>query len=201
MVEAYHVVIPCYGFWLPNDERGSGSWYVGSKALYKFGRATHVDSQRSVAGRPYDRALRVEAKKNLKYAPVVFNGRQARAIARGIAKYVRKSGLIVYACAIMSDHIHLVVLRHRYSIEKVMIKLKAAATTQLIEEGLHPFQDIIEKDGQRPKVFARDGRHIFLNSEEDVRGRIKYVRENPIKIGLREQIWSFVVEYRGLRDE
>src|SRR4051812_30161786 len=108
MVIAYHVVMAFYGFWLPNDPRGSGSHYVGSKALLKFGKATHVDSQRSVARRPHDRAMRLEAKKNLKYPPVILSGLQARAVGRGIAEYVELSGLSIFALAVMLDHLHVV---------------------------------------------------------------------------------------------
>lgn len=197
MVEAYHVVMTCYGFWLPNDERGSGSRYVGSKSLYKFGKATHVDSQWSVAHQPYNKALRLEAKKNLKYPPVALNGLRARAVGRGFSSYIEKSGLVVYACAILPDHVHLVIERYRLTIEQIMIKLKAAATMQLIAESRHPFQKIVLPDGQHPKVFAREGRHVFLNDVDEIEERIHYVRENPIKAGLPEQFWSFVREYEA----
>ncbi len=196
-VRAYHVVMSFYGFWLPNDERGSGSWYVGSKALYPFGPATHIDSQCSVAHRPHNKALRLEARKNLKYPVVVINGLQARAIARGFASFVAKSGLLCYACAILPDDVHLVVERFRYSIEKVMIKLKSAATMELVSEGFHPFQQITLPNGQHPNIFGRDGRHVFLFTADDIRGRIKYVRNNPVKAGLPQQTWSFVVPFRG----
>lgn len=197
MVEAYHVVMTCYGFWLPNDERGSGSRYIGSKALCRFGKATHVDSQWSVAHQPHNKSLRLEAKKHLKYPPVIFDGLQARAVGRGFGSYIQKSDLVVYACAILPDHVHLVIQRHRLTIEQIMIKLKAAATMQLLAESRHPFQKIVLPDGQHPKVFAREGRHVFLNNVDEIEGRISYVRENPIKAGLPEQFWSFVREYEA----
>ena len=35
-----HVIITAYGFWLPNDPRGSWSDFVGAWELLRFGRAT-----------------------------------------------------------------------------------------------------------------------------------------------------------------
>src|ERR1700679_1828107 len=100
MVHAYHVIFGTYGFWLPNDPRGSWSEFVGSWELLRFGCATTTAVRRSVAYSNHDRALRIEAKKTLKYPPVKFSGVQARAVARGFAQYVERSGIVVLACAI-----------------------------------------------------------------------------------------------------
>ena len=54
MVLAYHVIFTAYGFWLPNDPRGSWSEWVGSWELLKFGRATKTDTRRSVAAAPHN---------------------------------------------------------------------------------------------------------------------------------------------------
>jgi len=40
MVRAYHVIFCAYGFWLPNDPRGSWSDFVRSWELLRFGKAT-----------------------------------------------------------------------------------------------------------------------------------------------------------------
>jgi hypothetical protein len=40
MVHGYHVIIGAYGFWLPNDPRGSWSDFVGKWELVRFGRST-----------------------------------------------------------------------------------------------------------------------------------------------------------------
>ncbi|MEX0703139.1 MAG: hypothetical protein WD069_13675 [Planctomycetales bacterium] len=49
MFHAYHVIFGAYGFWLPNDPRGSWSDFVGSWELLQFGRATKVTTRRSLA--------------------------------------------------------------------------------------------------------------------------------------------------------
>src|SRR2546423_10304608 len=100
MVVGYHVIFSAYGFWLPNDPRGSWSDFVGSWELFRYGPATKTTSRRSVAHKPHDRALRLAAKQALKYPPVNFNGVQARAAAIGFAAFAAKSKLNIWACAI-----------------------------------------------------------------------------------------------------
>ncbi len=86
MVVAYHLIFGAYGFWLPNDPRGSWSEFVWAWELRRFGEATKVGVRRSVAGRPHDYVLRQEAKGSLAYAPVKFEGEQAVSIGRGFAR-------------------------------------------------------------------------------------------------------------------
>jgi REP element-mobilizing transposase RayT len=191
-VLAYHLIITTYGFWLPNDPRGSWSDFVRAWELQKFGPATKTTERRSLARDPHDRKLRLEAKKHLARPPVEFSGLQARAVARGFAAYVEKSGCVIYACAIMPCHIHMVVARHRYSIEKVATMLKGAATKQLLAEGLHPFADDAYRDGTLPTPWARKSWSCFLDSSEDIDRAICYTDGNPTKEGKHLQKWSFV---------
>lgn len=121
MVHGYHLILSAYGFWLPNDPRGSWSNFVCSWELARFGEATKVDHSRSVAAKPHDRALRLAAKQALKYPAVAFNGQQALSIGRGFARYVERSGVTIWACAILPEHVHLVVARHRYPAEQIVI--------------------------------------------------------------------------------
>ena len=108
MVLAYHVTFGAYGFWLPNDPRGSWSDYVYAPRLRHFGPPTKVDTRRSVAGMDHNHAKRLAAKKALKYPPVEFNEIQIETISRGFATAVKETGLSVFSCAIMPDHVHFV---------------------------------------------------------------------------------------------
>src|SRR5262245_6080172 len=107
MIVGYHIIFGMYGFWLPNDPRGSWSDFVGSWDLFRFGPATKTTERRSVAHRSHDRAPRLAAKEALKYHAVVLNGLQARAVGWGFADYFEKSAFPVWACAILPDHVHL----------------------------------------------------------------------------------------------
>jgi REP-associated tyrosine transposase len=96
MVLGYHVCFNAYGFWLPNDPRGSGSRYVGAKHLLPFGGATGLDDRsRSVAARKHDHIRREEAKRALKHAAVHFTGIQARAIGDAFGEFVTRNRITV----------------------------------------------------------------------------------------------------------
>lgn len=198
-VLAYHVIVSAYGFWLPNDPRGSWSEIVRSPNLQEFGPATKVDTHRSVAKAPHDRRKRLAAKKALKYPPVIFNGVQARAVMRGVGEYVEKSNVTIWAASVMPDHFHLVVARHDYDIEYVANLLKGDATKQLVKEGIHPFQQHMKDDGTVPPCFGRKWWVVYLFDEEDILRTIRYVQNNPIREGMKPQAWPFVVKYPSRR--
>src|SRR5437762_783848 len=122
MVIGYHVIFGAYGFWLPNDPRGSWSDFVGSWELFRYGPATKTNEVHSVAHCRHDTALRLAAKQELQYPAVKFTGLQAKAIGDAFCSYTRKSGLVIRACAILPEHVHLVVDRFRISIEQIVIQ-------------------------------------------------------------------------------
>jgi len=112
MILAYHVVFGAYGFWLPNDPRGSWSEFVGSWELLRFGKATKTEERQSVAHLPHDRRLRQEAKRALTFPPVAFSGRQALAVAQGFDRAGTEGGYVIHSCAILPEHVHLVIARN-----------------------------------------------------------------------------------------
>jgi REP element-mobilizing transposase RayT len=194
-VRTYHLIMTAYGFWLPNEPRGSWSDVVRSWELLKFGPATKVTTTRSVARKPYDRALRRKMIDALVRKPVEFTGFQARAIAQGFANCCHRSGCIVYACSILPTHVHLVVARHTCMIEQVARLLKGAATTELIREGLHPFTDEPYSNGNLPTPWTRHAWTPFLRDDQDILRAIKYVRNNPLKERRKQQDWHFVTDF------
>lgn len=185
-----------YGFWLPNDPRGSWSDFVGSWELFRYGPATKVDDHRSYAHDPHDRAKRLEAKNALKYPPVVLNGHQALSVAKGFAKgfakAARGSGYHIYSCAILPEHGHLVIGRHHYKVEQVVRRMKQFAGTQLEADGLHPFAGLTARRGALPTPFAASCWHCFIDSDDYARTAIRYVENNPLKERKPKQTWAFV---------
>lgn len=106
---------------------------------------------------------------------------------------MKKSGLRVWACAIMPDHVHLVVGKFRMTMEQLSIQLKQAATTRLVAEEIHPFEHLKPPDGPPPKCFAVGEWKGYLDLD-DVARCIHYVEQNPVKEGLPTQVgvWPFV---------
>jgi len=194
-VIAYHVVLTAYGFWLPNDPRGSWSDFVRSFEIYRAaGRATKTNARQSVANRSHDQTARQAAKTALKYPPVRFTGTQARAIAHGFADYADANDQRVYALSVMPDHVHVVIARGGKPIERVAEQFKARATMFLNQAGLHPMP---ERSDRRPSPWARNCWKVYLNTPTDIRRAIKYVEQNPIKAGFKPQRYTWVVPFPG----
>jgi len=128
-----------YGFWLPNDPRGSWSDFVGCWELVRFGKATKTTERRSVAHVPHNRRLREEAKRTLKYPPVVFSEPQALAVAQGFDRAGTESSYVIHACSILPEHVHLVIRRNEdRRVERMVGHLKARATQSLSAAGYGP---------------------------------------------------------------
>jgi REP element-mobilizing transposase RayT len=192
MVLAYHVIFTAYGFWLPNDPRGSWSTFVAAwELLLAGGKATKTDDRRSLARVEHDRAKRLRTKKALKHPPVDFNGEQALSISKGFAQTIVEAGYPVHACSILPKHVHMVLGRHERDAERMVGHCKSSATRQLGADGLHPFA------GTKQSPWAERCWKVFLDSIVDIERAVRYVEENPIKEGKRRQRWSFVTAYRG----
>lgn len=192
MVIAQHLVFTTYGFWLPNDPRGSWSDFVRAWELYWYGAATKVTTSRSLSHDSHDRHLRQVQKSALRYDPVRFSNEQIKCVARGFARAVEESGYDMRACAIMPEHVHTVVMRHRNSGEQIIGHLKTRATQAFLAANLHPFQAQRDASGKLPPMWVRHGWKVFLNTEEDIERAVKYVGQNPAKQGIPPQSWDFV---------
>jgi REP element-mobilizing transposase RayT len=192
MVIAYHSIFGAYGFWLPNDPRGSWSDFVRQWELFRFGKATKVMGRHSVARAEHDIAARLAAKEALQHPPVVFTGQQARAIGIGFSRAAAESRYVIRACSILPEHAHVVISRHERKVESIVGHLKARATQELRAEGLDPFADAAHGSKPIPSPWARQAWHVYLDSDEDLDRAISYVNDNPIKEGKPRQHWTFV---------
>ena len=158
---ANHIIFCAYGFWLPNDPRGSWSTFVGAWELFRYGGATKTTERRSVAAKTHNVQQRLAAKTVLQRPAVQFTSVQIQAVAAGFANYAQQAGLVVYACAVLPDHVHLVTAKHRLDPHKLVIQLKGAATKELCDRKIHPF------DGEA-KAFARGEWVVYLDIPTDV---------------------------------
>ncbi len=193
MILAFHLIFGCYGFWPPNDPRGSWSTYVASDAIYRAaGKATTTTQRHSLAKRQHDASLRRAAKAAMKYPPVRLTGLQARVVGRGLGRACIESGYRALACCVMPDHVHLVLGRHAHDPHQIIGHLKGRATHLLNEEHLHPLQGYRRSNGATPTPWVEGGWVVFLDSDRSVVDRVRYVEQNPLEIGFPRQRWSFV---------
>lgn len=187
MVIAYHLIWVGYGWWLPNDPRGSMSNRVRNDFLkdlgeLHFGRK-RIQPRSFVIRDFYERAVDV-----LKHPLLTFGATELRTIAEAFAKTICDCGYTCYGCAIMPDHVHLLIRKHRDKAEEMIAHLQRESHIRLRESNL--------VDWEHP-VWGGKGWRVFLEDEEDVRRTVKYIEENPVKIGDPKQVWDFVSPYDG----
>jgi REP element-mobilizing transposase RayT len=199
MLLGFHVIFSTYGFWLPNDPRGSWSDWVRNWELLRYGPATKVDTRESVARVKHDATLRKKAKQALAYPGVFLNGEQAQAVGLGFRTAVDEADYAVFACSILPQHVHLVLGPHDRDIDRIVGHLKGRATQQLNKSGLHPLGAYRQPDGTVPSPWCRNCWKVFIFTQRHLREAIKYVEDNPLKEGKPRQSWSFVCRLVGRR--
>jgi len=199
MIHAYHVILPMYGFWLPNDPRGSWSEFVRKWEISCYGKATtSIDRKLVTELSSTEVARREAAMKSLEYPQVNLTGLQALSVGNGFRLKVKQSNYTVWACAILPQHTHLVIARHSYKAEQMANLLKGAATREIVADNRHPLTEYRKPDGKYPSMWASKRWKVYLDSEEAIEEAIAYVEANPIKDGLPEQKWSFVAPFTGI---
>ena len=187
MVIAYHLIWTAYGYWLPNDPRGSMSKTIACDVIAElgslhYGRKKVQPSARAVG------EFRDRAKDALKYSLLDFAPSDFLTIAEGLVQCIREQRYTCYACAIMPDHVHLLIRKHKHQAEDMLDNLQEFSRLRLRTVGLRTFDH---------PVWGGPGWKVFLDTPADVRRTICYIEENPVKWRLPRQEWPFVMEYDG----
>jgi len=191
---AFHAIISAYGFWLPNDPRGSWSTYVGSRTLHRFGgSATKIITRQSVASQPHNSKLRQASKSQLKHPVVKFTGEQARFIVNGFQQVSDEAKYTFLALSVLPTHIHAVIGNHQRKPAQVIGHLKRGATDQLINGKLHP---CLIDGWITHSCWARQAWAVYIDTEAHLQRAIQYVLDNPLKDGMRRQRWKIVKRHR-----
>jgi len=97
----------------------------------------------------------------------------------------------------MPDHVHVVILNHRASIEEIVGYLKRAGTRALTASDVHPLREYQTGRGRIPTPWVEHGWNRFLNARCEIIDAIDYVERNPVRIWLPKQHWDFVEPWSG----
>lgn len=184
-VIAYHLIWTNYGTWLGNDPRGSGSHTVYTPVLADLGEA-HFGRKKLQPARRKVREFYNIAEQLLQFSVTRFDADQRLAVAEAFGNTIRNHQYTCYACAIMPDHVHLVIRKHKHDAETMIDNFQLESRAWLLE------RDIIAE--QHP-VWTKGGWKVFLDNPEEVWQRIQYVESNPMKERMPKQNWPFVVPY------
>ena len=187
MVIAYHLIWTAYGYWLPNDPRGSMSKTIACDVIAELG-ALHYGRKKVQPAAREVREFRDRARNVLKYSLLDFKLPDISAIADGLAEAIRRQSYTCYACAIMPDHVHALIRKHKHQAEDMLENLQESSALWLRTAGLrscdHP-------------VWGGPGWKVFLDTPTDICRTIRYIEENPVKWRLPGQQWPFVKTYDG----
>ncbi len=188
LVIAYHLIWTAYGWWLPNDPRGSGSTTIRNDLIAELGELHFGRKRVQPAGRIV-REFYEQAAKVLQHPLLTFDATSRAVIGAGFADAIQHNRYTCYACAIMPDHVHILIRKHRDSAEDMIEKLKTASRLRLSATGL--------RTADHPTWAGGSGWRVFLDHPDDVRRTITYIDKNPAQIGLALQRWAFVKDYDG----
>lgn len=187
MVAGYHLIWTAYGWWLPNDPRGSSSHEIRVEQIATLGELHH--GRKVIQPLPAElRRFYAEAGDLLMHPLKKFAPATVDTIATAFGQVIAERRYTCYACAIMPEHVHVLVRKHKDKAEEMIAHLQAGSKKLLIAQGLflasHP-------------VWGGPGWKVFLNTRRDMERIVDYIRNNPMKAGLPEQRWPFVKEYDG----
>jgi REP element-mobilizing transposase RayT len=187
LVIAYHLIWTGYGFWLPNDPRGSTSHNIRDKKIAELGR-WHFGRYKKQPSSEVIREFQRKAAAVLKYPLLKFNQPEIKEITDAFADIINRQRYTCYACAIMPDHVHILIRKHKHTAEEMIENLQESSRLRLSEVNLrscdHP-------------IWGGEGWKVFLYHPSEVRKIIRYIEDNPVKWGLPWQKWPFVVAYNN----
>jgi len=133
------------------------------------------------------RAFYDDAKTRLKFPILHFGAEQILSIGLEIQTVIKDHGYTCYACAVMPDHVHVLIRKHRDDAWD-MLECLQEATRKIILK----FDPNI--DCEHP-VWTNGGYVNFVSTPEIVQRVIRYIENNPAKINLSTQLWPFVTPY------
>ena len=187
MVIAHHLIWMAYGRWLPNDPRGSMSKTIASDLIAELGELHYGRKKIQPASRDIQEFYEC-AREVLKFPLMTFSAEEIEILAAAFADVIRRCQYTCYACAIMPDHVHAVVRKHRDYAEDMIAHFQNASRQKLLAASTRP--------SDHP-VWGGPGWKVFLDTPDDIRRTVVYVEQNPIKQRLSTQRWGFVEEYDG----
>lgn len=188
LVIAHHLIWTAYGWWLPNDPRGSGSKHVCADVIAALGELHHgrkrVQPAMLEVRQFYEQAAEV-----LQHPLLTFDEAARAEIAAAFRHVIEEQRYTCYACAIMPDHVHVLIRKHKHQAEEMIDALKEGSRARLQSTG--------HRTSRHPTWTTRGGWKVFLDQPDEVRRTIRYIERNPLLLGLPQQRWAFVKPYDG----
>ena len=187
IVIGHHLVWTAYGWWLPNDPRGSTSKAICCDVLKDLGEL-HYGRKRVQPASEDICSFYEQARDKLKYSLRTFDRDAISTIGEAFAETIAEHRCTCYAAAIMPDHVHLLIRKHKHPAEEMIQNFQDSSRLRLRTSGDFP--------DDHP-VWGGPGWKVFLDHPDDIRRTIRYIEDNPIKTRRPAQVWGFVKQYDG----
>lgn len=186
-VIAHHLIWTACGYWLPNDPRGSTSRTIASDVIAELGEL-HYGRREVQPSSGTIRQFQQRAKAVLKFPLLQFGPQDVRVPGDAFAEVISQQRYTCYACAIMPDHVHALIRKHKHQAEEMIAHFQEAGRLRLRSLG--------RRTADHP-VCGGPGWKVFQDHPDVIRGTIEYIENNPVKWNLPRQIWPFVKPYDG----
>ena len=187
IVIAHHLIFTAYGWWLPNDPRGSNSTTIRNDVIAELGEIHYGRRRVQPVSGDIGEFYR-EADKRLRHELMTFSEGEVSAIATAFEEVAKEQRYTCWACAIMPDHVHVLIRKHKHLAEEMIAVLQDHSRLRLRADGLRPTNH---------PVWGGPGWKVFLDHPDEVRRIVGYIEANPLKIGWPRQEWEFVKSYDG----
>ena len=132
------------------------------------------------------RAFYREAEGRLAHRVLWFDAAERQALTDAVREVVEGEGLTCYAFAVLRNHVHLLIRRHRLRAQEMSVMFKDAARNTFASRKLAP---------EGHPVFSADCCHLFKTTPHSVRTCISYIHDNYRKHRLDPITVSFVTPY------
>jgi REP element-mobilizing transposase RayT len=189
MIIAHHLIWTLYGHWLANDLRGSGSLELYDEKFAPLGPIHHGRKPKHLQPRRKElREFHAKAEPLLNFPRFWIDDATRQALRDAFTRVIAERHYTVWACAILSNHAHMVIRRHRDDSLAMWRAISDASRLAL--------RDFADVGANHPGWSSRPYK-VFLRTSDEVCGRIAYVELNPQKEGLPKQRYDFVESYNN----
>ncbi len=194
MIYAFHLTWTTYGHWFPNDPRGSWSqeiWQPALRQVRELDEDRFVLQPRAVPKAVLQRFMN-RARSSLRHRTVVLGREEIVLVGTAFEEVLIGKGVCTLGCAIMRDHVHVLVRRPDCSHERLVSALKGRSAQRV---RAHRGIPIAARRSERVPIWTVGYWVRYVPKVDVAEGVARYIEENPPRHGLPVQRWGFVGEW------
>lgn len=129
-----------------------------------------------------------DAEAKLAHSVLWWDNAERQALTKAFGDIVRECSLTCYTCAVLSNHVHLLIRKHRRKAEEMIGLLKNAGREILRETELVP---------EEHPVFSADRCRIYKDNVASMRNCIRYIERNFEKHRIPKIECDFLTPYNN----